>query len=314
MEPAVERARSGLRDRNPGAGPAAHTREANRAELADFLRRRREALRPAELGLPAGPRRRTPGLRRDEVARLAHMSAVYYERLEQARAPQPSASLLAGLAGALRLSDDERSHLYLLAGQAPPAPTEVPEEVDRGLSYLLHDVGATTAALISDDLGNVLAQNVLNTALFGDVATGEGRTGNMHWLWFSSAEWRARLRAVSAEEDEATGLAYVADLRATLARRGHDPVATAFVDELRSASVEFAVMWQQHRVSNLPCHRKIVFHVDVGRLDLDCAVVLSPLTTQRLLILQPVPDTGTVERLRQLLISRPNRHSPGDCS
>ena len=99
------------------------TRAQNRAELAGFLRSRREALAPGEAGLRAGGRRRTPGLRRDEVAELASMSTTYYERLEQERAPQPSPAVLAAIARSLRLNAEEREHLYLLAGQAPPPQT-----------------------------------------------------------------------------------------------------------------------------------------------------------------------------------------------
>lgn len=96
----------------------------DREALADFLRRSRDRVRPQDAGLPVGPRRRTPGLRREEVAQLAGMSADYYIRLEQARGPQPSSEMLAALARALRLSGDERDHLHLLAGRRPrpPAP------------------------------------------------------------------------------------------------------------------------------------------------------------------------------------------------
>src|SRR4051812_28236655 len=91
----------------------------NKQELGAFLRSRRERLRPEDVGLPAGPRRRTPGLRREEVAVLAHISTEYYVRLEQGRAPRPSGEVLAGIAGALRLTDAESDHLHILAGTAP---------------------------------------------------------------------------------------------------------------------------------------------------------------------------------------------------
>jgi transcriptional regulator with XRE-family HTH domain len=97
----------------------------DRRELAGFLRSRRERITPADVGLPAGPRRRTPGLRREEAAQLAFISTEYYTRLEQARGPRPSREVLAGLARALRLSDAERGHLHHLAG-APPGPPPGP--------------------------------------------------------------------------------------------------------------------------------------------------------------------------------------------
>src|SRR5256885_11093194 len=109
----------------------------DRRELADFLRRSRERLRPHEVGLSAGLRRRTPGLRREEVALLAGMSPDYLMRLEQARSPQPSTQLLRALAHALRLDEDERDHLYLLAGHRPPAGRFAGNHVRPGLLYLL---------------------------------------------------------------------------------------------------------------------------------------------------------------------------------
>src|SRR4051794_36609078 len=101
----------------------------DRRELADFLRSRRERIAPADVGLPAGSRRRTPGLRREEVARLAFISTEYYTRLEQARGPHPSREVLVGLARALRLSDAQRDHLHHLAGVAPGLPPGPPRAV-----------------------------------------------------------------------------------------------------------------------------------------------------------------------------------------
>src|SRR4051812_1183660 len=199
-------------------GRPAVTRPATtRSEFGAFLRRRRETLRPGGGGVGPGARRGTPGLRRDEVAALANMSTNYYARLEQARAPWPSAPMLASMSRALRLTAEERGYLYRLAGQAPPAPVEPPDEVDPGLSSVLSALAATTPAFISDDLGTVVAQNTLNVELFGDFGAAAGRDTNVVWRWFTSPRWRSRLRSVSAAEEEATGLSYVADLRATLA-------------------------------------------------------------------------------------------------
>jgi transcriptional regulator with XRE-family HTH domain len=279
-----------------------------RVELGDFLRRRREALQPEDVGLPPGPRRRAPGLRRAEVALLATMSENYYERLEQARAPWPSAAILAAISRALRLTTEERDYLYRLSGQAPPAPADPVGEIDAGLSYILSTVAATTPAFISDALGTVVAQNALNIALFGDFNGFSWREANLVWRWFTSPPWRERLKSLSPEQEEATGLAYVADLRATLAQRGHDAVAMTMVAQLRAASTEFAAMWDQHRVSTLHCSTKVVDDDRVGRLELDCVIVMSAVSTQRLLVLQPVFGTPTAERLSRLaeLCQEPN--------
>jgi transcriptional regulator with XRE-family HTH domain len=270
----------------------------NRLQLGDFLHRRREHLSPADVGLPAGGRRRTPGLRRDEVAGLAHMSAVYYERLEQGRGPVPSASVLAGIADALRLTTDERNHIYTLAGKASPAIAGSAGDVDPGLEYVLRSVEETTPASITDDLSTVVAQNWLNLELFGEFTELPGRGSNLIWRWFTSAEWRHYLEP--ADQHEGTGQFYVADLRAAIARRGHDREAAALADDLRETSPEFARIWDQHNVSALYCTTKAVHEARVGRLDLDCAVVTSPLSQQRLLLLRPVPGTPARERLELL--------------
>ncbi|WP_435057360.1 helix-turn-helix domain-containing protein [Streptomyces sp. bgisy060] len=109
----------------------------DRRELADFLRRSGERARPQDAGLPSGPRRRTPGPRREEVAQLAGMSVDYYVRLEQARGPQPSPRMLAALARALRLDSDQCDHLHLLAGHRPPAGATGGDHVAPGLLHLL---------------------------------------------------------------------------------------------------------------------------------------------------------------------------------
>src|SRR5215813_10072370 len=158
-------------------------RAQNRAELASFLRSRREALSPTEVGLPAAGRRRTPGLRRDEVAELASMSTTYYERLEQQRGPQPSPAVLAAIARTLRLSVEEREHLYLLAAQAPPPRDDHLEDLDAGLVATIESLTATTIAMIVDDLGTVLSQNRLSAEIFGDLAAGAGHAGNIVWRW-----------------------------------------------------------------------------------------------------------------------------------
>lgn len=267
-------------------------------ELGAFLRQRRESRSPAGAGVVADGRRRTPGLRRDEVAALANVSVVYYERLEQARGPKPSAAVLAALAGALGLTPDQRAQLYRLAGQAAPLAPEPPGFVDPGLLSVLTAVETTTPGFISDELGAVVAQNALNVALFGRFAERPPHEANLIRLWFTSPEWRFRLEP--EEQHAQTGRAYVADLRAVVTRLDADPRAAALVAELRQASPEFAARWAERDASALHCSAKRVLDDRVGRLDLDCVVVLSPLSRQRMLLLRPVPGTGTAERLARL--------------
>lgn len=269
----------------------------SRDELGHFLRRRRASLQPAQVGLRIGGRRRTPGLRRDEVAALAHVSGVYYERLERGCAPHPSAAVLAALARALRLGDEERDHLYRLAGRIAPVAPEHAGRVDPGLSSVLCSV-VDTPGYIADDLGTVVEQNALSVALFGPFVGLAGREGNLVWRWFTSARWRALLEP--PEQHERTGRAYVADLRATCGVRDHDDASTALVTELHAASPEFGRIWDDHDVAALHCARKRVVDRHVGRLDLDCVVVTSPLSHQRLLLLQAAPGTPTGVRLSAL--------------
>lgn len=161
-----------------------------REQLADFLRRRREAIRPAEVGIPDGPRRRTAGLRREEVAMLAGMSVDYVVRLEQGRSSQPSPQLLGALSRALRLSEDERAHLFHLAGHRPPPAEGVARMARAGLIRMLDLLGDTPAVVLSD-LGEVLARNRMST-LVGGADT--GLTGDRRYLahrWFTEPEVRA---------------------------------------------------------------------------------------------------------------------------
>ncbi|MEV4058116.1 helix-turn-helix transcriptional regulator [Amycolatopsis sp. NPDC049688] len=278
-----------------------NSESAMRETLADFLRRRRDALSPRAVGLQAGPRRRTPGLRRDEVARLASMSATYYERLEQGRGPQPSTGILAGLARALRLDPDERAYLHLLAGHAEPPVVASDRVVDSRLLSVMQAIEATSPAFAADDLATVLAQNELHTTLFGPVAGLPGWEGNLFWCWFVSHRWR-RIMVNPPDQQEAIGRAYVAALRVVVAERGHDPAATTLVGRLRAASAEFARMWEEHRVSK-PASSPIVTVVDerVGQLDFDHALLVGPRSRQRLYSLHAASGTPTRQRVSRLI-------------
>ena len=283
----------------------------NLARLGLFLRRRREGLTPAVAGLPARDPGRTPGLRREEVATLANVSTIYYERLEQGRGSRPSATVLAGIAAALRLTDDEAAHLYALAGQTAPARAvhTVDEPVDAGLAYLVEALADTTPAFVTDNLGTVLAQNWLNVTLFGRFAGLPGLAANLVWHWFTSPEWRHRIDL--PENQEQTGSAYAADLRAVIAEQGHDGPAGELVDRLIEFSPEFRAKWARHSVAVLHCNTKVVDDERVGRIELDCAIVTSPALRQRMLMLKPVPGTPSAARIAALHAYRPPlRSSP----
>jgi transcriptional regulator with XRE-family HTH domain len=269
----------------------------HRAELADFLRRSRDRLTPRDVGLPDGPRRRTPGLRREEVAVLAGMSADYYMRLEQARSTQPSDQLLAALTRALRLTADERDHLYLLAGHRPPEGARAGEYLRPGLLYLLDRLDGVPVQVLGD-LGDLLAQNDLALALFGCVCTVAREDRNVVLRWFTEPAVRAHF---AAEEHEEHGRELVADLRAAVARRGGDEVSRALVTRLRAASTEFTALWDRHEVAVRRSHPYRLRHPELGAIEFDCEVLATPAADQRLRVFTPPPGgTDALDMLRTL--------------
>ncbi|MEV5413089.1 helix-turn-helix transcriptional regulator [Thermopolyspora sp. NPDC052614] len=268
-----------------------------RDQLADFLRRRREAIRPAEVGLAEGPRRRIAGLRREEVAMLAGISVDYVVRLEQGRSTQPSAQLLGSLARALRLSDDERAHLFHLAGHQPP-PADGPANMARaGLIHLL-DLLCETPALVSSDLGEVLAQNRMAVLLMGDQTGFTGDRRYMVYRWFTDPAERA---AHPPEDREDYGRSLVADLRAVAGRRADDPVVAGLVERLQRASADFRRLWAEHEVAVRRVIHKTVLHQRVGRLAMECETLMTPDQRQHLVVLNPA-DAETRERLDLLRV------------
>ncbi|WP_329236465.1 helix-turn-helix transcriptional regulator [Actinoallomurus sp. NBC_01490] len=268
-----------------------------RDQLADFLRRRREAIRPAEVGFPDGPRRRTTGLRREEVAMLAGMSVDYVVRLEQGRSSQPSPQLLGALARALRLSDDERDHLFHLAGHRPPPADGVARVARAGLIRML-DLLGDTPALVSSDLGEVLAQNRAAVLLTGDHTGFTGDRRYVVYRWFTEPA----ARAVSPPEDrEHHSRQLVADLRAAAGRRSGDPAVDGLVDRLQAASADFRRLWAEHEVAVRRAARKTLLHPRVGPLLMDCETLVTPDQRQQLLVLTPA-DAETRERLELLRV------------
>ena len=270
----------------------------DRTELADFLRRRRAQLVPSDVGLAPGVRRRTPGLRRDEVALLAGMSTDYYTRLEQARGPHPSTQVLAALARALRLTDDERDHLYHLVGDPAPTRAGGDKHVGPGLLHLLSKLDDTPACVISD-LGEVLVQNRMHTILLGDNAGRTGLDRYYAWRWFTDPAARERF---PAEDWDRLGRKHVADLRATAARRSGDADVTELIGSLRGGSEEFERLWDEHQVAVRVSDQKRILHPEVGLIDINCETLLTPSTTQHLLVYFPRPGTDAQAKLDLLRV------------
>ncbi|MBB2743006.1 helix-turn-helix transcriptional regulator [Microbispora sp. NBRC 16548] len=272
----------------------------NRRELADFLRSRRERISPADVGLPAGPRRRTPGLRREEAAQLAFISTEYYTRLEQARGPRPSREVLAGLARALRLSDAERAHLHHLAG-APPAPPPGPSrEVRQSILDLLARLPQAAAFVTSATL-EVLAWNELAAALMEDFSALSRRDRNLvRRVFLGPHREGRRLYGVSDAGEFAQHAAR--RLRAAAARYPDAPEVTGLVAELLAKSPEFARLWASHDVSDGSTLCKTFQHPMVGPITVNCDVLDITDRDQQVVIYTAVPGSPSDEALRLLSV------------
>ncbi|WP_460654058.1 helix-turn-helix transcriptional regulator [Kribbella endophytica] len=268
-----------------------------RDELADFLRRRREAISPADVGIAAGPRRRTAGLRREEVAMLAGISVDYVVRLEQGRSSQPSTQLVGALARTLRLSDDERDHLFHLAGHQPPPADGVARLARAGLIRML-DLLGDTPAMVMSDLGEILAQSRMSVLLGGDHTSFTGDRRYHAYRWFTEPDaWAMH----PPEQREHHARVLVADLRATAGRRSGDPVVQGLIARLQAASPDFARRWSEHEVEVRRADQKTFVHPRVGSLLMDCETLVTPDLGQMLLVLTPA-DTESRERLDLLRV------------
>ncbi len=267
-------------------------------QLGDFLRRRREALGPEDAGLVRGPRRRTPGLRREEVAALAGMSVDYYTRLEQRRAPQPSASVVAAVARALRLTRDESDHLWRLAGHQPPPRTLPSEHVSPALLRVL-DRLEDTPAMVVTDLDEVLVQNRMAVALVGDGSRFTGPARSFTWRWFMLPGARDPF---PPEDHAVQSRVHVANLREAVTRRGGDAASTALLRSLMAGSDEFRREWERHDVAVLRELRKRILHPELGLLELDCQRLLSESQSQCLLVYTADPGSDSEGKLRLLSV------------
>ncbi|MFD7154446.1 helix-turn-helix transcriptional regulator [Kribbella sp. NPDC059898] len=267
----------------------------DRDALAEFLRVRREALQPSDVGLPAGLRRRTPGLRREEVASLATMSTDYYTRLEQARGPRPSRPVLTGLARALRLSDVERDHLFRLAGEQPGPPPGPPADVRSGVLRMLARLDVP--GLVLDAKYDVLAWNPLAAALITDFSAIPPRERNLLRLRFLT-DRQVELFGEEATREFAREAA--ADLRAATSTYPDDPEVARLVDDLRHGSREFAAIWARHEVGRQQSLCQTIFHPQVGRIDVICEVLVVPERDQRVVLYTAEPGSPSDQAIRLL--------------
>lgn len=275
--------------------------------LADFLRGRRHLLRPGDVGLAERScyrPRRTPGLRREEVAELAGVSANYYERLEQARAPGPSPQVIASLGRALLLSEAERGHLSRLAGHTPPVRPERSGHVPPGVLALLDRLGPV-AAYVCDSGHDILAWNPLAAALIADFAELPPAERNVLRLAL-----RLGGAGCSAPPDASGGLAgfaaqAAAQSREAVTRRPSDTGLRQLVEEYAEHDADFAAGWAQHDVRTRPTLRKRFDHGELGVFDLDCQTLDIPGGELRLVLLSADPGSLAYDKLTRLQLRTP---------
>ena len=240
----------------------------DKGELAAFLRSRRERLHPEDVGLSSGSRRRTPGLRREEVAVLAHLSAEYYARLEQGRAPRPSDVVLAGIAGALRLTPEESDHLHRLAGTAPTPTGLHSRDVRPSILTLLERLPHTAGIVLSATF-EVLAWNDLAAALMEDFSLLVPRDRNLARKTFlNGGQQSEAIYGISDEAAFREGV--VTRLRSAQAVYPSDPIVSEIIVDLLTGSDEFARLWERHDVQTPPPLQKTFRHTPAGPITVNC--------------------------------------------
>jgi transcriptional regulator with XRE-family HTH domain len=264
-------------------------------EFGRLVRRSRDRIAPETVGLPPGTRRRATGLRREELAGLAGISADYLTRLEQGRATSPSAQVVESLARALRLPDAERDLLYRLAGHAAPGadvvPTRIPPSVQRLLDRL-----ANTPVAVYDATQTLIVANAPYDALMGATSSWRGIERNA--LWRHLVGPGSRVVHTPEEQDDLVRR-LVADLRLTAARYPADRTVTRLVAELAAQSPRFGELWEADGLEapRDTSRHKTVDHPAVGRINLDCDVLVVTADDLRIMVYTAEPGTEDAERL-----------------
>ena len=265
----------------------------DRRGLAEFLRTRREALQPEDVGLTRGARRRTTGLRREEVA-----ATDYYSRLEQERGPQPSEQMLASIAQGLHLSLDERDHLFHLAGHTPPARGGGRDHISPGMLRILDRLDDTPAEIVTE-LGETLGQSRMGVALMGDKVSLTGPERSLGFRWFTDPATR---EFYAREEHGFLSRMYASGLREITALRGPQSRAAELAAILLERSDEFRTLWAEHEVGLRPHETKHFVHPEVGALELHCQRLVDPAQAQSLMVYTAVPGSESYEKLSLLSV------------
>lgn len=270
---------------------------ADKTQLGTFLRNRREALQPEDIGMPRRSRTRTTGLRREDIADLAGMSTDYYARLERGTGPQPSEQMIAAIARALRLTVEERDHLFVLAGIPTPSRYLRAEHVSRGLMRILDRLDDTPAVVLGA-LGETLVQNRLAVALFGNETSFTGPSRSAIYRWFTDDSAQA---IYSPESRGFHARTLVSQLHTVVALHGPNSPAAALAASLQEVPA-FSELWGRHEIGLQYSNAKRLEHPSVGYLELHCQMLLEADQTQVLLVFTAEPGSESYERLELLSV------------
>nr|WP_208379824.1 helix-turn-helix transcriptional regulator [Microbacterium endophyticum] len=262
------------------------------------MRHRRESLQPEDVGLTRGPRRRTDGLRREEVAALCHMSTDYYARLERGTGPQPSAQMVAAITQGLHLSLDERDHVFRLAGHNLPPRGATSDHISPGLLRILDRLSDTPAEIVTE-LGETLRQTPMGIALTGDAGRFTGPERSLGYRWFTNPVFR---ETYPLAEQKVLSRVYAAGLREIATMRGPGSKAQQFAELLAQHSDEFRELWSTHEVGVRPPEIKRFIHPEVGNLELSCQTLFDPDQSHRLLVYTAEPGSESHDKLQLLAV------------
>ncbi len=276
----------------------------SRTELGSALRAWRESIGPADVGLPAGGRRRSPGLRREELALLAGISFDYLVQLEQGRATNPSPPVLRALAEVLRLSTVDREALYRLAGSPVPSSGSVPTEIPAGVQRMIDRMSDTPVAVFTATW-DAVRWNPLWGELFGtptgpDSPTGDARARNMVWGHFAAVTPTdgSRVERDTAHTDAFERM-MVSDLRRAADRYPDDLGVEELIDGLRTAP-RFDELWARYETLPLEGSHKTIVHPELGPITVDCDILAVERADLHIVMNWAVPGTRDAEKLDAL--------------
>ncbi len=265
-------------------------------ELADFLKTRRARMMPDQVGLPLGIRRRTPGLRREEVAQLAGIGLTWYTWLEQGRHIQVSSQIIESLARVLQLNKQERIHLYRMANQ--PIPPEIPEY--KGVSPIhQHVLDSLTfcPSFIADQRWNAIAWNNAACCVLGDFYAMTERQRNVVWAMFAQ-EYYKKLYI----DWELHAKSLLGRFRLSCGKYIEDEWMNRLVEDLKQESAEFNLWWPLHEITDDGGVYKQLDHPTAGMLYFESSCFDIPDNSGfKLFVHVPVPDTDTADRMKALL-------------